>query len=194
MSGSSRGQQAGSPRQPESLSSSSSSAFPECFCEQCMPRWGRCEAGPPAPTTAPARPPCTHAGTHSCWVLLSARLSCEVVPVLHLWQGDLGCLLHRCQAWREENVLGLLLCSKCHIWPQQKMGVGQTGWGVPKGALRERMAVPAAGLALSHCQLSWRRVDTCLKQPAVPAQVPLVGYHSDVLRESSGSLRCSVVL
>lgn len=178
MSGGSR--EAGSPTQPASLSSS---AFPTCFREQCIP----CR---PSRTGDAARLVlCTRAGNPAavpCRVLLPVHVGCRTVPASHLLRGDLGRPLHRCEGWREENAAclgrslhrsspvqaGLLLrLPRWHIWPQQDTCAGQTGWRAPEEALGERTALPAAGLALSHSQLSWGRVNTCLEHPAAPGRV-----------------------
>lgn len=107
MSGGSR--EAGSPTQPASLSSS---AFPMCFREQCIPCHPSCTGN------AMRLVLCTRAGNPAavpCRVLLPVHVGCRTVPASHLLPGDLARPLHRCEGWREENAacLGRSLHQPC---------------------------------------------------------------------------------
>jgi len=204
--------EAGSPTQPASLSSS---AFPVGFCEQCVPCRGHGEAGPPALPAAPggllaptpASRPLLHAaccspGTRAaggCW----RRTFCP---------GDLGCLPHRCEVWREEN-------AAC---------VGRSPHPPGTAVLRRRQGCRCAsshgtsGPGKTHVRGRQagepRRKPLEKGRPCQPGPLPLPGSipassiqpclpgcpdlpsgsgnsdYSSVLRESSGRLRCSVML
>lgn len=157
MSGGSRGQEAGSPTQPASLSSLD---FPVCLHEQCTSCQGHWQAGPPSLGTLQGSSSCTRNTVVPFQVLLFAHVGSGMVLVLHLLHGDVVSAASL-RSGGESSAAVLCCFPGWHIWPcvrRRQAGELQRkclekGW-------------PCQLLALSHFQLGWQTVHTCFEHPA----------------------------
>lgn len=163
MSGSSRGQEAGSPTQPASLSSL---AFPMCFHEQCTSCQGHWGAGPPSLGTLQGSSSCTGKTVAPFQVLLFAHVGSGMVLVLHLLHGDL---------------VSVALLSGVEVTALLLYYAASLG-GTSGPVCREDRLVSSRGSAWRNngpasCWPSltsssgWERANTCFKHPAMPATV-----------------------
>lgn len=146
MSGGGRGQEAGSPTQPVSLSSLD---FPVCFHEQCTSCQGHWQAGPPSLGTLQGSSSCNKNTVVPFQVLLVAHVGSGMALVL---RGDLVSAASL-RSGGDSSAAVLCCFPGWHIWP----------------CVRRRQAGVLQRKCLEKgwpCHLGWHRVHTCFEHPA----------------------------